>query len=100
VVDTEELMPSIPDASTPSLRHLIPEEIINNRPEVAQKDGSIALRDLFNFESSRWINLHDESVSRHLAQELELCELLNRDAATEEGAEVDVDEMTGDILMS
>ena len=29
--------------------------------------------------------------------ELELCD---QDAATDEGAEVDVDEMTGDILMS
>jgi len=44
-------------------------------------------------------NLYDKSAERHFAEELELCELLNRDAATEEGAEVDVDEMTGDILM-
>jgi hypothetical protein len=32
-------------------------------------------------------------------EELKLCELLNRDAVTEEGAVIDVDELTSDILM-
>ena len=45
------------------------------------------------------MNLYDERAKKHLAEELELCELLNQDAATDEGAEVDVDEMTGDILI-
>ena len=58
----------------------------------------MTLENLFNFNSSHWVNVHDESVSRYLTDELELCELLNRDAATGEGAEVDVDEMMGECF--
>lgn len=87
------------NTATPSLRHLIPNEIVDDGASLAGRNGSVTLRNLFNSNSSHWINVHDESVSRHLTDELELCELLNRDAATE-GAKVDVDEMTGDILTS
>lgn len=33
-------------------------------------------------------------------EELALCELLNMDSATDEGAEVDVDDITGEILVA
>ena len=99
-LDAEDPIPSIPDTSTPSLRHLIPNETVDDGASLAGRNGSVTLENLFNFNSSHWVNVHDESVSGHLTDELELCELLNRDAATGEGAEVDVDEMTGDILTS
>ena len=98
--NADEDILTTPDTSTPGLRHLIPGEVADDGTRFTGRNGSISLENLFNFSASHWVNLYDESASRHLAEELELCELLNRDAATEDGAEVDVDEMTGDILTS
>lgn len=90
---------SISEASISGLRHLIPNEIADDEPAFNGTEGPISLESLFNFNTSHWINLYNECAQKHLADELELCELLNQDAATDEGAEVDVDEMTGDILL-
>jgi len=84
--------------STPGLRHLIPDDTTDGEPEFTGTEDPIPLKDLFNFDNGRWINLYNGHARKYLAEELALCELLNQDAATEEGAEVDVDEMTGDIL--
>lgn len=94
-----------PDASNLGLRNLIPSpgEIEDSGPtlnEAGGEDGPISLEDLFNFATADWINLHNDYAKKYLDDELELCELLNQDAETEGSAEVDVDEMTGDILMS
>ena len=61
--------------------------------------STISLVELFNFHNNSWIDLYNEYASHHLAEELSLCELLNKDAATDEGAEVDIDEITGEILI-
>jgi len=61
--------------------------------------GPISLENLFNCNTLHWVNIYNQRAKKYMADELELCELLNQDTATDEGAEVDVDEMTGDILM-
>jgi hypothetical protein len=92
--------PLTPEDPTLGLRHLIPNEITGDEADLGgATDGPVSLKSLFNFDTRHWVNLYDEYAKKHLTDELELCELLNRDAATDEGAEVDVDEMTGDILM-
>ena len=85
--------------SDPSLRHLIPTEATDSEPRNLETGSSVSLQDLFNFDECSWTNIYGEYAKRHLADELEVCELLNKDAATENSLEVDVDEMTGDILM-
>jgi hypothetical protein len=82
-----------------TLQHLIPDDIADDEPSPATASGSIFLTGLFNFDKKDWVSRYDGYAKQHLAEELNLCELLNQDAATDEGAEVDVDEMTGDILM-
>ena len=98
-----DLLPlPISDTLVSSFRHLIPSEITDDEQyfnELNEVGGPISLKNLFNFTAPHWVNLHDEYAKKYMADELELCELLNQDAATDEGAEVDVDEMTGDILM-
>ena len=90
---------TISEASTFSIRHLIPDEAAGDEPSITRADGLISPEKLFNFDICHWVNLYDEHTKKNITEELELCELLNQDAATDEGAEVDVDEMTGDILM-
>ena len=89
----------ISEALASGLRHLIPDETADDEPSFDEVDSSISLENLFNFNTCHWVNLYDKYAKKHLTDELELCELLSQDAATDEGAEVDVDEMTGDILM-
>ena len=97
-IDIDEVIWSTSNTSAPGLRDLIPDEITDDGTSIAGPNASISLEDLFNFSVGHWLNLYGESADRYLAEELELCELLSRDAATEGGAEIDVDEMTGDIL--
>ena len=87
------------EASASSFRRLIPDDITDDE-EVTGSEDPISLEDLFDFDNDRWVNLYCECGKRQSDKELELCELLNRDAATDGDAEVDVDEMTGDILMA
>ena len=96
--DADQEISPTPEALELGIRHLIPNEVMDDWVSSAGTSGSIPLEDLFNFDVSHWINLYNTSAERYLAEELELCELLNRDAATADGAEVDVDEMTEDIL--
>lgn len=95
-------MSPISDTSTSGLRHRILNEITDNEPyldEPSGVDGPISLKNLFNFNTPHWVNLYNQCAKKYMADELELCKLLNQDAAIDEGAEVDVDKMTGDILM-
>ena len=85
--------------STSGLRHLIPDDVEDSEPYHIGAHNPTTLSNLFDFNSDHWVNLYNEYAQNHLAEELTLCKLLNQDAATDEGAEVDVDEMTGEILM-
>ena len=62
--------------------------------------AKISLSELFNFENSHWTNLYEECATRSFEEELALYDLLNEDAAAGEGAEVEVDETTADILLN
>ena len=93
--------PTLPtsETSTSGLRHLIPDGT-DDEPGFDGTNSPIPLKNLFNFDTNHWANLYDECADKHLTDELELCELLNQDATTDEdAAEVDVDEMTSDILL-
>ena len=70
----------------------------DNESDSSRTEASIPLKHLFDFQNNGWVDLYDGYARRHIKEELALCELLNQDAATDEGAEVDVDEMTGEIL--
>ena len=88
------------EASISGLRHLIPDsdDITDGEPTSSGARNPISLADLFDFGNVYWVNLYNSYAQKYLAEELALCELLNQDAATDEGVEVDVDEMTGEIL--
>jgi len=81
-------------------RHLIPNNITDDEENFTGSEDPVSLRDLFNFDDDHWVSLYRETGQRQLDEELALCELLNQDAATDNGTEVDVDEVTGDILMA
>jgi hypothetical protein len=88
------------DISGSSLRHIIPDDAAESESEfIGMAEGPISLVDLFDFNNNHWVNVYDGYAQRHVTEELALCELLNQDAATDEGAEVDVDDMTEDILI-
>lgn len=86
--------------STPGLCQLIPNDLIDDEPDFTGAESPISLKDLFDFNNDYWVDRYDKYARNHLTEELELCKLLNQDAATEEGAEVDVDDLTSDILMA
>ena len=86
------------EVSASGIGHLIPDDATNEEPNFAGTENPISFRDLFDFSNDDRVNLYDGFARNHLTEELALCELLNMDAATDEGAEVDVDEMTGEIL--
>ena len=90
----------VSETSASDLRCLIPDDTADDEPNFIGTEDSISLSDLFDFNNDRWVNLYDGYARSHLKEELAVCELLNQDAATDEGVEVDVDEMTGDILMA
>jgi hypothetical protein len=73
---------------------------MDDEPDLIGTEDSISLRDLFNFNDDHWVNLYDGYARSHLTEELAVCKLLNQDATMDEGVEVDVDEMTGEILMA
>ena len=96
-----EFSTSLPsETSAPGLHHLIPDDVASDEPTPTGTEDPIPLKDLFNFSNGRWVDLYNEHARKYLAEELALCELLSRDAATNGGAEVDVDEMTSEILMT
>lgn len=88
------------EASTSGLGHLIPNDSADDEPNFVGTENPISLDNLFDFDNNQWAKIYNGHAGKHLAEELALCELLNHDAATDEGAEVDVDEMTGEILMA
>lgn len=88
----------------PGFRDFIP----NCRSAPAENDepvaysslrGKLSLSQLFNFENPHWVKLYEECAERSYEEELALYDLLNEDAGTGDGMEVDVDEATADILI-
>jgi hypothetical protein len=65
----------------------------------ATQRTKLSLSQLFNFENDHWISLYEEQAKRGHNKELALYDLLNEDAATGNGMEVDVDKTTADILI-
>lgn len=61
--------------------------------------GKLSLVELFNFENVHWAMLYQDQAKKSFAEELALYDLLNEDAGTGDGLEVDVDETTADILI-
>lgn len=82
-----------------SLRDLIPDDS-SDEIDFTGTESPIALEDLFESGNGRWVGLYDRISRKHLDEELALCKLLSQDSATDEGAEVDVDEFTGEILIT
>ena len=81
------------------LSHLIL-NIKGDELDLAGTNNPISLNELFDFNSDHWTRLYDSQGRKHLAEELVICELLSQDAMTDKGVEVDVDEMTSEILMA
>ena len=61
--------------------------------------GKMSLKQLFNFNDEHWLTLYEGCARRSYEEELSLYDLLNEDAATGDGMEVDVDETTAEILI-
>jgi hypothetical protein len=67
-------------------------------PTHSSPGGKLALGHLFNFKNRHWVEMYEESAKKSFDEELALYDLLNEDAGTGDGMEVDVDETTADIL--
>lgn len=85
-------------SETPGLRHLVPGDAADDELDFTGTESPVPLRDLIQFNDNHWVKLYDGYARRHMEDELALCELLNQDSATDGGAEIDVDELTGEIL--
>lgn len=93
-------MSTPPEISMLGLSHLIPNNLKDNEPDLGRTDDPILLHELFNYDSNQWTKLYGGQGRKHLEEELVVCELLSQDAVTDEGVEVNVDEMTSEILMA
>ena len=58
------------------------------------------LEDLFDFSRDDWLPHHQRVGKHSLSDGMEIYELLDADFPGKEGAEVTIDQMTGDILTS
>ena len=58
----------------------------------------VSLEELFDFSQDYWVTYHQKTGRRSLSEELEVYNLLDTDLPGEEGAEVAIDDTTGDIL--
>jgi hypothetical protein len=67
-------------------------------PPAIQQPAKISLEDLFNFSQVDWVSHHQRTGKRSLDDELGVYNMLDTDIPGEEGTEVVVDDMTGDIL--
>lgn len=90
----------VSEISASGLCNLVPDELPDDEPYFSGTENPIPCKDLFDLNSNHWVEIYDKFAQKHLAHELSLCELLNQDATMDKGAEVDVDEMTGEILIS
>ena len=107
VSDESAASPTDEDPNNADLRSGF-HDIVNNHHSVPADDepsayssqgGKLSLAQLFNFGNNHWAKLYEEHARKRFTEELALCELLNEDAATGDGTEVDVDETTADILI-
>jgi hypothetical protein len=58
----------------------------------------ISLDELFDFSWDYWVRYHQRAGHHSLNEELEVYNLLDADLPSEEGTEVEIDDMAGDIL--
>jgi hypothetical protein len=58
----------------------------------------IKFEDLFNFEDTWWIRTQEQIGMRGLDEELEVYELLDMDTAGEDDVDIDVDDMTTELI--
>ena len=91
-------MPS--KTSTSGLSHLILNNIKGDGLGLAGTNNPISLDELFDFDSDCWTRLYNSQGRKHLTEELVICELLSQDAMMDKGVQVDVNEMTSEILMA
>ena len=73
--------------------------IEDDEPCVHSQEGKLTLSQLFNFGNDHWIKSYEKHTRKSFDEELALYDLLNEDAATGNGMEVDVDETTAEILL-
>ena len=71
------------------------DELVSN----PSQGGKLTLSQLFNFGNDHWAASYEGHARKSFDEELELYDLLNEDAATGDGTEVDVDETTAEILI-
>ena len=64
----------------------------------ARRQSPITLDELFDFSRTFWVKHHQRTGRRSLDEELEVYNLLDADLPGEEGGEVAIDDMAGDIL--
>jgi hypothetical protein len=92
-------VPAVPPCpEKPNLCHIVPNKVTDEGQQFTGREGSISLKDLFGSGGDCWIMLYDEYTRKHLDEELVLC-VLNQDSMTDEAAEIDVNELTGEILV-
>ena len=60
--------------------------------------AKVSLEDLFDFSRFDWLPHHQRTGKHSLNEEMEIYDLLDADLPGQEGAEVGIDETTGDIL--
>jgi len=71
---------------------------MDDEPNFTGTEDPVSLKELFNFGDNHWVNFYGGYARKCLDEELALCELLNQDTVMDEGAEIDVNKMTGEIL--
>ena len=94
------------DGQSPSLLSTIVHQFVRQgemdcmEPDrsTADQTAKVSLEDLFDFSRFDWLPHHQRTGKRSLSEEMEIYDLLDADIPGEEGAEVEIDETTGDIL--
>lgn len=71
---------------------------VESDPPTVEQPAKISLEDLFNFSRIDWVPHHQRTGKRSLDDELGVYSMLDADIPGEEGTEVVVDDMAGDIL--
>ena len=84
----------------PGLSHLIPNDVEGDELGLTRTDDPTPLYKLLDFDNDYWAGLYDGQCRKHRAEESVICEVLSQGAMTNEGVEVDVYEITSDILMA
>jgi hypothetical protein len=62
--------------------------------------GPVKIADLFDFSQQHWVVMYSQAAHRSFEEELELYEILDLDGEGDANVDIDVDGMTGDILLN